>query len=213
MHSWSIDPFGHSSAMAWAHREMGMEGMVINRVHRDTKESWNREQLLEFSWERPWHMGNTSCIPGEAVPQIDEGGELSLTKAAGRGSERWEGEGMLTHMLAYKLYDIPNTCGPDWDVCAEFDFERPVAVPVTYKNAGERAAILIDQYRRKAEAFQHNNLLMPLGDDFKYKNIEITRKMMSQYQLLFDHINSNKDMKVSIRFATLSGMALLSQRD
>ena len=46
--SWAIDPFGHSSAMAWAHREMGLDGMVINRVHQDIKQSWNKNQQVNI---------------------------------------------------------------------------------------------------------------------------------------------------------------------
>ena len=45
-YSWSIDPFGHSSAMAWASKELGFEGMVINRVHREIKSSWNKNQSV-----------------------------------------------------------------------------------------------------------------------------------------------------------------------
>ena len=131
-------------------------------------------------WDRPWKFENRSSI---------------------RDGE----EGMLTHMLAYKLYDIPNTCGPDWDVCAEFDFERPVSKEITANNVLERSKTLMDQYRKKAKAFSHNNVLIPLGDDFKYKDIHSTRKMMENYERIFEYVNKNPDrFKIRIRFATLS---------
>ena len=57
-------------------------------------------------------------------------------------------------------------------------------------------------------SFDHNNLLVPLGDDFKYKDLPMTLKMMTNYQLIFDYLNSNSDYKVRIRFATLSGLFL-----
>ena len=137
-------------------------------------------------------MGNRSCL------------ENNNNEHFMQDKLKWEGEGMLTHMLAYKLYDIPNTCGPDWDVCATFDFERPVSKAITASNVEERAKTLLDQYRKKHKAFSHNNLLVPLGDDFKYKNIDITRKMMDSYQKMFDYINSQPSLKAKIRFATLS---------
>jgi hypothetical protein len=107
-------------------------------------------------------------------------------------------------MLAYPLYDIPNTCGPDWDICAEFDFERQQAKPITPSNVEERATTLLHQYRSKALHFKHNNVLIPLGDDFKYKTLEMTLDIFNNYQTLFDHINSNPKFQVDIKFATLS---------
>jgi hypothetical protein len=32
--------------MAWAHREMGFDGMVINRVHDEIKTDWNSKQKV-----------------------------------------------------------------------------------------------------------------------------------------------------------------------
>ena len=112
---------------------------------------------------------------------------------------------MFTHMLAYPLYDIPNTCGPDWDTCAEFDFERPQAKQITESNIEERAKTLLHQYRSKAIHFRHNNVLIPLGDDFKYKTLDMTLDMFTNYQKLFDYINGNPNkFDVDIKFATLS---------
>jgi alpha-mannosidase II len=107
-------------------------------------------------------------------------------------------------MLAYPLYDIPNTCGPDWDTCAEFDFERPVSKAITDNNIKERATTLLNQYRLKSDNFRHNNVLIPLGDDFKYKTIDMTREIFTSYQRLFDYMNSHPEMEVNIKFATLS---------
>ncbi len=44
---------------------------------------------------------------------------------------------------------------------------------------------------------------MPLGDDFKYKDIGAARTMFDNYQMLFDYINNDASLKAHIRFATL----------
>eukprot|EP01119_Soliformovum_irregulare_P017333 TRINITY_DN5131_c0_g1_i1.p1 TRINITY_DN5131_c0_g1~~TRINITY_DN5131_c0_g1_i1.p1 ORF type:complete len:1043 (-),score=336.35 TRINITY_DN5131_c0_g1_i1:28-3156(-) len=111
---------------------------------------------------------------------------------------------LFVHLFPFPLYDIPNTCGPDWGVCAEFDFERPVAKPITDQNVKERAGVLADQYRKKAQSFDHNNLLVPLGDDFKYKNLQTITTMFTNYEKLMDFINSDSSMKMHVKFATLS---------
>ena len=49
MKRWAIDPFGHSPAMAWASREMGFKGMVINRVQKDIKNKWRDDHNVNFS--------------------------------------------------------------------------------------------------------------------------------------------------------------------
>jgi alpha-mannosidase II len=62
----------------------------------------------------------------------------------------------------------------------------------------------LGQYRKKRTAFSHNVLLVPLGDDFKYKSLDMTRKIFDNYQMLFDYINSDPSLDTSIRFGTLS---------
>ena len=61
-------------------------------------------------------------------------------------------------------------------------------------------------YKEKAKMFRHNSVLIPLGDDFKYKNPEITRKMMTQYEMLFKHINSDDSLGVNVSFVRSADM-------
>lgn len=172
--SWSIDPFGHSPTMGWVLSQAGYNAMVINRVHQNTKASFRQSKKLEFIWRQNYQH--------DVTPTYD----------------------MMTHMLAYPLYDIPNTCGPDWDTCASFDFERDVATQITTQNVKKRSTDLLNQYKQKAANFQHNILLVPLGDDFKYKTLTMTTKIWDNYQMLFDHINSDPSTNVEIQFGTLS---------
>eukprot|EP01112_Ceratiomyxa_fruticulosa_P009601 TRINITY_DN2513_c0_g1_i1.p1 TRINITY_DN2513_c0_g1~~TRINITY_DN2513_c0_g1_i1.p1 ORF type:complete len:1175 (-),score=244.78 TRINITY_DN2513_c0_g1_i1:43-3567(-) len=172
--AWAIDPFGHSPTMAYVLSQAGFDGMVINRAHQDIKADFRNRQHLEFYW------GDT----------LDVNRNNSFS--------------MFTHMFPWKLYDIPNTCGPDWDLCAQFDFERDVSIKITESNVAERSRALIGQYKQKAAFFKHNHLLVPLGDDFKYKTLDMTVKIMDQYQFLMDYINSDRSLNVNIKFATLS---------
>jgi alpha-mannosidase II len=41
LYSWSIDPFGHSPVMSYALSQMGFDGIVINRVPKETKGKHN----------------------------------------------------------------------------------------------------------------------------------------------------------------------------
>jgi hypothetical protein len=52
---------------------------------------------------------------------------------------------------------------------------------------------------------RHNKLLIPLGDDFKYKNLEMITHIFTNYERLFTYINENYDQyRINIKWSNLT---------
>ncbi|KAL7296620.1 hypothetical protein TKK_0010040 [Trichogramma kaykai] len=180
---WSIDPFGLSPTIPFLLKNSGVENALIQRVHYSVKKRLAQDRHLEFRWRQLWDNEGSSEI--------------------------------FTHMMPFYSYDIPHSCGPDPKICCQFDFYRlpnfgyscPWKVApkaITKSNVGERSAMLLDQYRKKAQLYRTNVVLVPLGDDFRYAHVTEWDAQFTNYQKLFDYMNNDQQMNVKIQFGTLS---------
>ncbi|KAJ1390465.1 Glycosyl hydrolase family 38, C-terminal [Sesbania bispinosa] len=181
--SWAIDPFGYSSTMAYLLRRMGFDNMLIQRTHYELKKELSWHKNLEYIWRQSWDAEETTDI--------------------------------FVHMMPFYSYDVPHTCGPEPAICCQFDFARmqgfvyeqcpwgQYPVETTQENVQERALKLLDQYRKKSTLYRTNTLLVPLGDDFRYINVEEAEAQFRNYQMLFDYINSNPSLNTEAKFGTL----------
>ncbi|XP_003748507.1 alpha-mannosidase 2x [Galendromus occidentalis] len=179
---WAIDPFGLSPTMAFLLKEFGLKNMVIQRLHYFLKKHLASSKALEFHWRQPWdNVGNTD---------------------------------MFCHAMPFYSYDVPHTCGPDPAVCCQFDFARmgssrmscPWKQPpmkIDKNNVAARSQILLDQYRRKAQLYQTNSILIPLGDDFRYDRAAEWNAQYTNYRAIMDYVNNNTKLNARIHFATL----------
>lgn len=116
---------------------------------------------------------------------------------------------IFTHVLPYYSYEIPYSCGPDPKICCQFDFNRLLGnensckrgiqpTIITESNVAQKSLILIDQLKKKSSLYRTNVLLYPLGDDFYYTNSTNLQLQYSNYQKLFDYMNSNLDLGVQV---------------
>ncbi|KAJ2953191.1 hypothetical protein O0L34_g768 [Tuta absoluta] len=179
---WSIDPFGYSSSQPYLLKLAGLENSVIQRVHYRIKKELAMNRELEFKWRQLW----------DGVGSTD----------------------MFTHMMPFYSYDVPHTCGPDPKVCCQFDFKhlssKRTACPwgvrprnITHKNIAERAFLILDQWRKKAQLYRSNVVLIPLGDDFRYDRANEWDNQYRSYEALRDYINTNTEWNADVQFGTL----------
>lgn len=181
--SWSIDPFGMSPTLAYLLKGMGYDAMVIQRIHYEVKKYLAKRQQLEFMWRQNWdHETSTD---------------------------------MFCHMMPFYSYDAPHSCGPDPKVCCQFDFKRLpggrvncpwkiAPVKINDGNVEHRSEVLLDQYRKKAQLYKSNVLLVPLGDDFRYDKAIEWDLQYENYEKLFSYMNSRKDWHIQAQFGTLN---------
>ena len=182
--SWSIDPFGYSTSLPYLWYKSGMKDMTILRVHGALKQYMGHRHVMTFNWRQPW----------------DGPGKYDI----------------LCHVEPYTLYNIEYSCGPDQEVCATMDFGRRAGLPEDpnqpisigngerqAKNLHEYASLIADQYRKKADHYAHDVLLMPHGDDFRYIMDNEFQSNYVNMKKLMDHINSRKDLNIQMRFGTV----------
>jgi len=193
---WSIDPFGHSPSMAYLLQRAGFDAIIINRVHYAVKKLLAENKALEFYWEQRWQPSDA------AAPRDDQ----FFTPPFHASSQ------VLTHIFPFYSYDVPHTCGPEPAICCEFDFARASCpwsghrpTPITADNVAAQAAKLVDQYRKKSLLYRSRNVMIPVGDDFRYQTPQENELMFTNYQAVFDYINANADQfHAHVRFANLS---------
>ncbi|XP_020197440.1 alpha-mannosidase 2 [Aegilops tauschii subsp. strangulata] len=181
--SWSIDPFGYSSSMAYLLRRMGFHNMLIQRTHYELKKELARKQNLEYLWRQNWDIEETTDIFVHMMP-------------------------FYSYDIPHTCGPEPAICCQfDFARMRGFSYEscpwRYDPVETDSNNVQERATKLLDQYRKKSTLYRTNTLLIPLGDDFRYVNTEEAEAQFRNYEKLFDYINSNPHLNAEVKFGTL----------
>ncbi|OZC05662.1 hypothetical protein X798_07365 [Onchocerca flexuosa] len=106
---------------------------------------------------------------------------------------------MHIHVLPFAHYDILSNCGPDPNICCQFDFKRlnhfkcPNIAPKPITNLNIHASALkLEKSFLKMSLIQGNNIILSVwGDDFRYIELEEWHQQHDNLILLFDYINKN----------------------
>lgn len=87
----------------------------------------------------------------------------------------------------------------------EYGENYGLMTPITKSTVRKAAQEIAMQYYKTASLTQHNILLVPLGDDFRYDRSLEWQQQYANYMQLFAHINSHRDkFRMEIGFGTLT---------
>nr|CAD7454168.1 unnamed protein product [Timema tahoe] len=181
--SWSIDPFGESPSMAFLVKRMGLENLVIQRVHYSVKKMLARSKNLEFLWRQTWDGSGSTDLLTHMMP-------------------------FYSYDVPHTCGPDPKVCCQfDFRRLPGYGMACPWRTPpqvITEHNVAHRAEMLLDQYRKKAQLYRTNVVLAPLGDDFRYDQASEWDAQFNNYQRIFDYLNTNPTLNVEAQFGTLS---------
>ncbi|XP_063675367.1 alpha-mannosidase 2x-like [Bolinopsis microptera] len=131
-----------------------------------------------------------------------------------RWRQSWDSDedtDILTHMGPFNGYCDSDTCGPDTNVCVQYDYskmdfltERPPIVFITPENVKERSLLILDQWRKKAALHASNAVFIELGCDFSYRFINHLETVYSNYTMIREYINNNPELNTQVKWGTLS---------
>ncbi|KAJ8977950.1 hypothetical protein NQ317_008141 [Molorchus minor] len=178
---WSIDPFGMSLTQPALLKEMGLQNMLIHRIHYSVKKKLALNKNLEFRWRQLWDGKGKTEMFTHMMP-------------------------FYSYDIPHTCGPDPKICCQfDFKRLPNHGVHCPWRVPpqvITEKKC--RRKLLLDQYRKKSKLFKTNVVLVPLGDDFRYDHPSEWEVQYENYQRLFDYMNHNLNLNVKAQFGTLS---------
>lgn len=86
------------------------------------------------------------------------------------------------------------------ETCRQLDCTTVFCLPLSF-----RSQTLADQYRKKAQLYRTNVLLVPLGDDFRYDTQKEVEGQYSNYEKLMQYMNSHPEMHINVSGEGRSG--------
>lgn len=116
---------------------------------------------------------------------------------------------ILCNIMPYRNYWLNNVCGPDQEICGQFNYlhvhgHNSKAQTVTDRNLPDLAKTLYEQYKFTAGFYRYKTLYIGMGEDFSYPEPQSWDDMYRNYEKLIHYINSRKDWNMNVKFGTLT---------